>query len=353
MNTLRDRQKEFRKSGTWKETNIELDETDIFIIDYDLLESSLGGFLTSEHVSYLTRCFSKCSLIIGLNLPPYRDNGFDLTLKGNPSSYADLNIGGKQIANPGLWGNNFSGFRPWHWPILPQYFDNYHKKLSDVKESIETKLPIWEVIGFKENVFKLLPRSIAQFLGRDIELPTITFKDFVLMSGNGLRSKDSHDSMTDEVIARIGVARISKWLERMVLPGQDILVDCPHLIARFPSLLSGNKKDINSWNKTTQISNPSNLGINIDQIESFRLSKPHWISRPVWFWDQIRECQDILEVKSPWKSLKPSWVFCEDASRFYKADYQEFIADLESPYTRRYIRSFKGVEYRPQLRLSI
>jgi hypothetical protein len=352
MNILLNRQREFRKLGTWGEGKIVLDDTSVFIVDFDLVNSRAGAFLTSEHMSYLVRCFSTCGLIIGLNLPIYRDNGFDLTLKGHPESFADLNIGGKQLANPGLWGPNFSGFRPWHWPILPKYLEKYHKKLTDVKDSLTSNTPVWEVIGFDEKGLDLLPRSIAQFLGKGSNLSRVGFREFVLESGNGLHPKDSTNP-NDDVIARVGVARISKWIERVVLLGQDIIVDGPHLISRYPSLIKGNVKDINSWNNAAQIASHESLGIHTDIIESYMLKKEYWISRPVWFWDGVRECPEIMEVKSPWKSYKPNWAFCEDASRFYKDDYQEFIADTESPYSRRYIRSFKGVDYRPRLRLSL
>jgi hypothetical protein len=352
MNTLLQRQREFRISGTWTGGKVISDDASVFIIDFDLINSKAGAFLTSEHVSYLVRCFSTCGLIIGLNLPIYRDNGFDLTLKGHPESFADLNIGGKQLANPGLWVPNFSGFRPWHWPLLPIYLEQYYKKVIDVKKSLATNKPVWEVIGFDKKVFDLLPRSIAQFLGRGINLAEVGFREFVLNSGNGLHPKDG-STANDDVVARVGAARIAKWMERVVLLGQDIIVDGPHLISRFPSLVKGNVKDINSWNNSAFIASHDTLGINTDIIEPFRLKNDCWVSRPVWFWDGVRECQGIMEVNSPWKSYKPNWAFCEDASRFYKDGYQEFIADTESPYRRRYIRTFKGVDYRPQLRLSL
>ncbi len=151
-------------------------------------------------------------------------------------------------------------------------------------------------------------------------------------------------------MARVGAARISKWLERLVLPGQDILIDAPHLISRYPSLLGGAAEDIGAWNRAAHLTNYSELGLTTEIIERFRVKKDHWLSRPVWFWDELRECEEIKEVKEPWTVERPDWAFCEDASRFCREGYREFIADMESPFTRRFASGFKGIDYQPAYR---
>jgi hypothetical protein len=160
-------------------------------------------------------------------------------------------------------------------------------------------------------------------------------------------------AMSKDALARVSAARISKWLERLVLPGQDILVDAPHLVSRYPSLMTGDVMDIETWNRTARLVSHEDLGLRTDLIEPFRLKKDHWLSRPVWFWDEVRECQDILEVREPWKMERPNWVFCEDASRFYEEGCREFIADVASPFARRFVKNFEGVDYRPKVRFSL
>ena len=80
----------------------EIDDASIFIIDYDLLgsqaEKSPTGSLTGEIIAYLVRCFSRCKLIIGLN--QYGSNPFDLTLRGDLNSFADLNFRRKTTGQP-------------------------------------------------------------------------------------------------------------------------------------------------------------------------------------------------------------------------------------------------------------
>jgi len=351
LDVLMDRRKKLRvrklsSDFSIYERHLDLDEASILIVDYDLLKSSSTKFSDGENVSYLVRCFSRCGLIVGLN--HYGHNTFDLTLKGHPESWADLNIGSDQLDNPGLWGAKTKGFRPWYWPQLPNYLESFHKKVKDVTKHLDDS--IWRVLGFPKESVEIFPRSVSEFMGRK-PLET-TFREFVGESGNGLREMDK--KATDEMVGIIAAARVSKWMERLVLSGQDILVDAPHLAYRFPSLLLGNHSDVNTWNKTANFSSFKNLGLNHKKIENFRFKKEHWLSRPAWFWGEISKCQDIREITEPWTKEKVNYVFCEDSSSFHKRENcKEFVADLDSPYVRRFIRGFKNVEYRPKVRLSI
>lgn len=350
LEDLAKRQRAFREDVEWPEETIPLDEVSIFIIDYDLREQM--AFFTGEILAYAARCFSSCGIIIGVN-QYNRDNPFDLTLEGHLESFADLNIGGPQLRNPNLWGGVESGFRPWYWPMLLSYQRDFEKRVEDVKESLSMNVPIWEVIGFTPKLFDMVPRSIGQFIGP--EPSKTTFLEFVKKSGNGLEPKDALRVQmgNEDLLARVGAARISKWLERWVLPGQDIIVDAPHLVSRYPSLLIGDRDEIQSWNKTAQLTNHEQLGLNIELIKQFRLKQDHWVSRPVWFWDRLRESEEIPDVKEPWNIVTPDWVFCEDTSRFHpREDCKEFIAEVESPFSRRFVKEIEGVDYRPRVRLS-
>ena len=352
---LQNKQEELRDNGTCSDETTEFDEAAIFIIDYDLLKSQSTKFLTGEIIAYIVRCFSECKLIVGLN--QYGHNSFDLTLRGHPESFADLNLGVDQLSNPDLWRGNWGDFRqryrPWYWPNLSDSLCNFDRKVAEVEENLNT--PICEVLGFDSNLFRLLPRGVVQFIGKSAgkEPFETTFQEFALQSGNGLRPKDKTIS-NEKILARIGAARISKWLERLVLPEQDILVDAPHLISRYPSLITDNKKKIKVWNGAAQLVDYHELGLDTALIETYRFQKDYWISRPVWFWDKLRECESIHEMKEPWLTVKPSWVFCEDASRFYnRKDCREFFADIDSPFTQRFVKDFKGVDYRPRVRFSL
>ena len=115
-----------KQNSLRKENKIEndidiFDEDSIFFIDFDLINPDRKYYFTGETVAYLVRCFTRCGLIIGLN--QYGFNSFDLTLKGHPESFCDLNIGTEQMTNSGLWMNDFRKFRPWYWPSLPDLLE--------------------------------------------------------------------------------------------------------------------------------------------------------------------------------------------------------------------------------------
>jgi hypothetical protein len=101
------------------------------------------------------------------------------------------------------------------------------------------------------------------------------------------------------------------------------------------------------------LTNYTELGLKTDTIERFRFKKEFWLSRPVWFWDGLRECEDILEVREPWETIRPNWVFCEDISEFYEGDYQEFVAQVDSPYAHRFVKVLDGIKYQPKVWFSL
>ena len=355
IEALHARQTGIRDNSEFSGETTQFDDTSIFIIDYDLLKSKAGGFVTGENIAYSVRCFSTCKLIVGLN--QFGRNSFDLALKGHPESYADLNLGADQLDNPdlwrGTWGEVRRTFRPWYWPNFSDSLGTFDKRIKEVRDNLDE--PICGVLEFDTDVFRLLPRAVVQFIGKgdDKEPAETTFREFVTESGNGLRPKDK-DVLKEEILARVGAARISKWLERIVLPEQDILVDAPHLVSRYPSLIANEEQGIKAWNRTAQLVDYRDLGLGTELIERFRFKKDYWISRPVWFWDKLREHGQIKEITEPWLTSKPDWVFCEDASRFYKRNAcREFLADTSSPFTRRFAKGFKNVDYRPRVRFSL
>jgi hypothetical protein len=322
-----------------------LDSASIFIIDYDLVKEAWGpSFVTAENLSYPVRCFSKCGLIVALNQYTRETarNTFNLTLREDLDSWADLNIDSAQLDNPGLWGGKARGFRPWHWPQLPDWLDSFEKRVADVVDHPNDH--IYEVLEIPKDVIPLLARPAGSFIGR--EPANMGFGEFVEKSGNGLRGRDRH--ATTDMIARISAARIAVWLERRVLPGQNILVDAPHLVSRYPSLLKGGHSKIATWDNVTRFDTYDKLGLDHAKIERARFKKVHWLSRPAWFWNKVSSIQAIREVSKPWKGESTSYAFCEDASTFHRMkESQEFKAELDSPYVLRSIRGFDDITYLP------
>lgn len=326
----------------------EIDEIAIFIIDYDLFNPTDSFVATGDEMAYLVRCFSLCGLIIGVNkfVNKFDTNYYDLTLKGDLDSFCDLTVGEDHLDAQGLWRETFVGFRPWHWPILPKYYESFKEKIEEViknpKELICNTLQINEKIQY-------FPNSIRGFFGNEPE--KTSFVDFVFKSGNGLKGR--FKSIPEELQARIAVARISKWFEFKVLTGQNILVDAPHLASRFPSLFSGESENIESWNELATV-DYDKLPLEKDNIVKHRFNNTHWISKPCWFWEDLSNDTEISEVVNPWDREENIFYFCEDSSEFYnKEECIEFNIDSESPYIRRYVirEPFSDVNYQPAVRL--
>ena len=173
------REREIDLENIPKDDAEEIDNASIFMIDYDLLDSQENenrenemklfiGFLTGEIVAYLVRCFSCCKLVIGLN--QYGSNPFDLTLRGDLNSFADLNLGEKQLDNPSLWKSNWEDseqeFRPWSWPNLCDLLHDYDARVRDIQDILKDNLEesIGEFLKFDRELFQVLPREIVQFI---------------------------------------------------------------------------------------------------------------------------------------------------------------------------------------------
>ena len=327
-----------------------IDEADALVIDYALFD--LDSSVTGERIAYLARCYSKCGVIVALNqYPPYVEEYFDLTLRGHLESYADINIPSISLSNPGLWSEPWNGFRPWVWPIIPNAIDKFQYRVNELKEHLNDK--ILEFLGFSDVNTLTMPRSVTEFLSRK-NTDTTIFREFVESegSGNGLRGR-KEQPINDEAVARIAAARIACWLEYGVLPGQNILVDTPHLVSRFPSLLNKKSTSMRVLNSTATFSEPSELGLS-NVIDQFRFTRKNWLSRPAWFWNDLRDNENIDEVKNPYTVHRLEQVFCEDISKYIKKDdAREFVADLDSPYARRYVKQLQDIQYTPLVRFSL
>lgn len=337
----------------WEKGN-PLDAVDILFIDYDLLTLYGDKFEVGENVAYLARCYSRCGLIVGVN--QYGENEFDLTLRGHPESFADVNIGSKQIANRGLWNPRHEGgpgdtFMPWQWPHLPSALDAFNARRQELLDHPEVlDEPILSYLHFAGDTIEILSRRAIEFIQGGESFERTTFRDFVRNSGHGLHRKDKGD---DVVFAQVAAARIWKWLERLVLSGQDVLVDAPHLVSRFPGLLDQEHiSEVGTWNAGVNLFSPV---IHRKCIEDFEFRKKNWLSRVAWMGRSIGE-SSLRDQLDPWNLEVPSFVFCEDRSVFRaRGDAREFVADVPSAFVRRFVGDplAEGVRYQPSVRFSV
>jgi len=342
LKALRTRQIDAREGKRVSESGTFFDDTDLLIVDYDLLIDRQTG----EEVAYLARCFSACRVIIAVNQFAREGLMFDLTLRGHPESFADLNVLDEQLFEAGLWYFPWDAYRPWYWPILSKAVEEFERRVDEVEENLDQR--ILDFLQIPPAVREIFPVSALEFVSSE-DADAATFRTFVQSSGTALRAKDRPGS--ERATARIAAARLFKCLERLVLPGQNILVDAAHLLERYPSLFLGDSPLI-GWPHTHELLRPSQEIMDVAKIEQFRFTRGAWLSRTTWYWPLVSECESIVEVADPWAS-REKVVFCEDTSGFMRPDEAaEFVAKVDSPFVRRFVSANKP-KYGPKLQFAI
>ncbi len=331
------------------------DDVDVLILDYDLLHVDEGNTrYTGEGVARLARTWSNCGPIVILN--QYPGAQFDLGMRGHPESVADLNVDGDLIGVPGLWHTPpWAGFRPFSWPVLPDLVRRHRELAEVVRDGLDE--PILSKLGFGGEDVQHLSDTAFGFLdpGAKVveELRKVTFRDYGLRNVPALRSKTLEATMNKnpEALTRIVVSRLCKWIDREVLGPQDVLVDLPHLVQRFPFVLGSGVDDPDRWNATVTEGFDA-----LDDLvdEEMKFGASDWLSRDAVWLRRFETSERVREARSDFDFANaPDFVFAEDASRFVPSDDAvEFRAAFHNTHDRRYVEKIDGFTYAPQRRFA-
>ena len=307
-----------------------IDSTHVVVVDYDLLRYSPVADTTGSRVAYLLRCFSQCGAIIVVNKYGSMFNP-DLSYACN-RDFADVHISSRDLGNAGLWERRFDGYRPWHWPVVTNTTETFEQCVADVQHNLNT--PIADFLGLGR-VADWLPYRTTRFLGEKHPFDEVTFEQVARSPSGGAHWKDQ---LIPGQIARVAAARVQFWLNSMVLPHQNVLVDAPHLVSRFPSLITNGRDDIEAWNQLCVASNRETGRFLDKRLAEYKFQRSHWLHRPGWFWPEISQDETIDEVNNPWGVGEVDWVFCEDQSRFVPIEHaQEVYADVSPPFIHRFV----------------
>ena len=319
LDALVRRQRALRETGVPSiDDHCIFDGADIIFLDYDLLDVDEDSYITGQELAYLVRCYSPCGLIVVMNEAEVGSPTFELRLETPIDHFADLRISSTHLGNPGLWSDNFIGYRPWAWPILPQEVAAFAARVEIVEERLDE--PVLETLELNDLSDWLSQRAVEALSNRGStkELREVTFRDIVEAGSTlGIRPKDILD---DSQISRVGAARINRWLKSLVLPAQEPFIDAPHLVSRFSSLV-GRESDISVWNRTaTPTSDLSKLGLADTPVSDSVVDLGPWGDRALWSWLSVSDNPAIPEVSDPWRHEPPPVVFLEDLSRFIERD---------------------------------
>jgi len=352
METLEKRRQALREESKVPSAGTIFDEAAILIVDYDLYEYNPKHLFSGDSVAYLARSFSSCGFIVGVNQDRI-SNPFDATLIAHAMLPTDLSIGDQQVADPGLWCSDpaeWKAFRPWSWPHLPERVETLRVKTEELAGRLDASLR--EILGLEESAILAMPGKIVGPLDVPTEkhLPAVTVREWVHKAQLGLRPGD--ELADPHQVGRVAAARLAKWLEFVLLPGQDFLVDAPHLVERRPGLLRGDAADPDVWQAAVQVGEEGTKGLDAERIQTYRY-EDGWLSRPVWRWGAIASdpnLDEAAEVSRPDESL----VFAEDRSHFIDAGLAtRFRSDVDSPFKSRWLGiPDQAVTYLPAARLT-
>ncbi len=327
------------------------DDVDILVLDFDFLHvDDVSALHTGESLAGLARIYADVEVVVVVNqFPPAQ---FDLSLRGHVASDADINIDGNLLGTQGLWTDPpWEGFRPWHWQTLYRAVHTQKARQALVRD-YWTK-PIVEALGMQEEDVNRLSDTAFGFIAPDSkdwrQLQQHTFERFVCRSANGRVARDLAES-NPEAAFRFASARIGKWLERLVLGPQDVLIDLPHLVQRYPFLLGAKVHDVKAWNEMVCEESTTNLCL----PDGCLFGVPGFLSRPAVWRHRFENDGGVQETRCAYDfSTVPPFVFLEDVSRFAPLDEaKEFRAGHHNAFDRRFVECVEGVTYAPQRRLA-
>lgn len=402
LEELERRERDLRKHGYWVPSReLKIDQADVLVLDWDLLFLEEGS-KDAEPWAYLARCFSNVGVISMLDRWSGLPNPFDLGLRGDPfqredqRSFADIDLGRDQLGMPLLWfgqGVDSQGkekvFHPWYWPVLTASIEDWDRRVEDVVRSLLEKpcITVREFLEFDEESWRWLPNRASAFLDstagehpcdEKVDVQEGAYLIDLPSSGRGwsykhqrtvydrlsrlLRGSLSEEDWAKTVhsVARPIAGLLAKWLEWLVLPEQDVLVDAPHLAERFPSLL-GESPSETEWQalawRRGEGERPEELTRFEEKLKVHRFlseEREFWLSRPLWKWRSVKDDSNIPEVADPWGEHGDTDIgrFFEDSSRFGRSESgHAFEADVESPFAERFVEKYEGVDYIPTYRL--
>jgi hypothetical protein len=173
------------------------------------------------------------------------------------------------------------------------------------------------------------------------DISSMTYGEVAAHGGLGMRRKES---TSPELLARVATCGLRRWVERVLLPSQNVIVDLPHLAQGHPWLVE-ERDDIDAWNALGGRwwgEEPSVAP------EAFHPEVSALLGRNVWITSR-------LEPPPRGERVRPGDpVFCEDISQFrHVDDVRDFVSDVEGPFARRFVADIDDVQYMPRNRLAL
>jgi hypothetical protein len=268
---------------------------------------------------------------------------FDLTLTQASFAAGDLHLKDAEIEDAGVWlppsDVKVGAYLPWQRQNIPDLFASFERSRTADLDLSSLVLETLEI-----DPMKLTARQLDVF---DKDPNEITFKDLAF-TRLGFKYPDKAHS--PEAIDRMARSVARHWLERFVIPAQNVLLDAPHLFERYWRLLEIDPDAISEWTATRNYSwadaksRPGATALNW-KLEPF-------ISRPVYDEELARKAVVALTGEGADSRKSFTAGFAEDVSAFYPLEeIDSFPTDVSGPFSRRWAKQLDGVGYEPSNRL--
>lgn len=329
------------------------DDADILVIDSDLTPDPRAKFdagnttvideyLVGEYgsnVARLARAYTTAGVLVVVN-HIYKQRTFDLTMTRFADLPADAYITSTDLDNAGLWKGIVSGeFRPWAWPNLSRLAPPD----SDVLPGATLDSLVVESLHLDESQVELIDDKQWEQLSFDAVPPESASLRDVTKSPNFGIGPIPGASAPDEQLLRVAKSAVRRWLDHVVLPSQNMLVDLPHLLQDRPWLAPHARKSGDELSRLVTSAWTGDQGI---ATEAHLSELSAFIGRAVWRVDRlpVRKAGERLDSED--------LVFCEDTSDFRKpTDVREFESNILGPFQSRFVVKLTDVEYTPIRRL--
>ena len=367
--------------------DLAFDEADIVLLDNNLAQLDVrGARLTAESIAGYIRAFTAVAYVVSLNKNP--DVDFDLRyLVGDYSTRADLALNTDHLSNLALWTHNAAdakgGFLPWYWPKLADVAARRRTQVEFVRDRLEK--PMLSVLGFpqEEEAIGFLSLHARGSLSPEASfhedgdggtpLEDVTFIQYFLAKDRSLPAGEERKVLADarnakggairDIIARIVASDLDLWFRRDVLGPQEVLVDLPHLLLRYPFLLGKRASNVDEWNKAVALqAEPYGIERKLydEHLSKARFMHDVWVSSACFWWPNLKADEKLNEHFFESTGTVADVVFCEDTSLFVARPNDdrgdggaaEFAAEFEGSWGRRFVQKLDGVMYSPRMRFA-
>lgn len=340
--------------------------TDVVILDSDLSPSpeDLASLDSSDRetisqvlrngygdaVARQIRSYTDAGLIVVVNMFWSRHSEsrvFDLTMMQDANSFGDINVSAAELGDKTLWfasEEQDQTYYPWSRPSIDAAYSVVRSSEAAIGD---LNARVLDSLGLTAG--RLLRNQRDLFEDRNPS--DVTFND-LCSTRLGFRYSGAPTSGLTEHAqgAKVHMAAsvLRRWLQRVVVPPQNVFADAPHLYLRLWTLMGEEVGDLAAWNQLPSITWASASSLSAAPALAAKLSP--FVTVPVF---EIDEALPIARAAiAPSSSLVESLAFAEDTRTFVDEDEVEaFSSDIPGPSGRRYVQVLDGIGYEPAPRL--